>query len=105
MAECPARCFYDCFAYHPGLLAFVVEGKIVLTPAVELSYFTDTEQTDLLKTMESEDSTPSLSQAQQLKQLSQAGRLNMDRIFAIMRAQEMMEHNVGVFFQNDNIFI
>ena len=69
----------------PGILQMVDEGKIALTPAVELSYLTETEQTDLLETMESEDCTPSLSQAQQLKQLSQAGRLNMDRIFTIMR--------------------
>ena len=69
----------------PGILQMVDEGKIALTPAVELSYLTDTEQTDLLETMESEDCTPSLSQEQQLKQLSQAGRLNMDRIFTIMR--------------------
>jgi len=69
----------------PGILQMVDEGKIALTPAVELSYLTDNEQVDLLETMESEDCTPSLSQAQQLKQLSQAGRLNMDRIFNIMR--------------------
>ena len=69
----------------PGILQKVDEGQIALTPAVELSYLTDTEQADLLETMESEDCTPSLSQAQQLKQLSQAGRLNMDRIFSIMR--------------------
>ena len=69
----------------PGILQMVDEVKIALTPAVELSYLTDTEQSDLLETMESEDCTPSLSQAQQLKQLSQAGRLNMDRIFTIMR--------------------
>ena len=69
----------------PGILQMVDEGKIALTPAVELSYLTETEQADLLETMESEDCTPSLSQAQQLKQLSQAGRLNMDRIFNIMR--------------------
>ena len=69
----------------PGILRMVDEGKIALTPAVELSYLTETEQVDLLETMESEDCTPSLSQAQQLKQLSQAGRLNMDRIFNIMR--------------------
>ena len=68
-----------------GILQMVDEGKIALTPAVELSYLTETEQADLLETMESEDCTPSLSQAQQLKQLSQAGQLNMDRIFSIMR--------------------
>ena len=69
----------------PGILQMVDEGKIALTPAVELSYLTETEQSDLLETMESEDCTPSLSQAQHLKQLSQAGRLNVDRIFTIMR--------------------
>ncbi|MBR4291884.1 MAG: ParB/RepB/Spo0J family partition protein [Oscillospiraceae bacterium] len=68
-----------------GILQKVDEGKIALTPAVELSCLTETEQADLLETMESEDCTPSLSQAQQLKQLSQAGQLNMDRIFNIMR--------------------
>ena len=69
----------------PGILQMVDESKIALTPAVELSYLTETEQVDLLETMESEDCTPSLSQAQQLKLLSQAGQLNMDRIFTIMR--------------------
>ena len=69
----------------PGILQMVDEGKIALTPAVELSYLTDTEQADLLETMESEDCTPSLSQAQEMKQLSQAGRLNMDRIFNLLR--------------------
>ena len=69
----------------PGILQKVDEGRISLTPAVELSYLSNAEQEDLLETMESEDCTPSLSQAQQLKQLSQAGRLNMDRIFTIMR--------------------
>ena len=68
----------------PGILQMVDEGKIALTPAVELSYLTDTEQADLLETMESEDCTPSLSQAQQMKALSQAGQLNMDKIFALM---------------------
>ena len=69
----------------PGILKLVDEQRMALTPAVEISYLTEEEQYDLLETMESEDCTPSLSQAQQLKQLSQAGRLNMDRIFSIMR--------------------
>ena len=45
----------------PGILQMVDEGKIALTPAVELSYLTEWEQRDLLETMESEDCTPSLS--------------------------------------------
>ena len=55
----------------PQILDCVDSGKIALTPAVELSYLTVQEQRDLLDTMESEDCTPSLSQAQQLKKLSQ----------------------------------
>ena len=68
----------------PGILEKVDEGKIALTPAVELSYLTETEQANLLETMESEDCTPSLSQAIALKQSSQTGNLTMDRIFTIM---------------------
>ena len=69
----------------PKILAMVDENKIALTPAVELSYLTRQEQQDLLETMECEDCTPSLSQAIQMKKLSQAGELAMDRIFDILR--------------------
>ena len=69
----------------PGILQKVDEGRIALTPAVELSYLTDAEQEDLLETMESEDCTPSLSQAIQMKALSQSGQLDMDTIFHIIR--------------------
>ena len=69
----------------PEILSMVDSGKIALTPAVELSYLTRQEQRDLLETMESEDCTPSLSQAIQLKKLSQAGELNIDKIFEILR--------------------
>ena len=69
----------------PEILQMVDDGKIALTPAVELSYLKESEQRDLLETMESEDCTPSLSQSQQLKKLSQAGILTMDRIFEIIR--------------------
>ena len=69
----------------PEILKMVDDNKIALTPAVELSYLTRQEQRDLLETMESEDCTPSLSQAIQLKKLSQAGDLNMDKIFDILR--------------------
>ena len=68
----------------PGILDMVDEGRIALTPAVELSYLTKWEQRDLLETMESEDCTPSLSQAIQMKALSQSGQLDMDKIFSIM---------------------
>ena len=69
----------------PEILAMVDSGRIALTPAVELSYLTRQEQQDLLETMESEDCTPSLSQAIQMKKLSQSGELNMDKIFEILR--------------------
>jgi len=69
----------------PEILTMVDNGKIALTPAVELSYLRKQEQRDLLETMESEDCTPSLSQAIQLKKLSQLGFLDMDKIFEILR--------------------
>ena len=69
----------------PQILSMVDTGKIALTPAVELSYLTQQKQRDLLETMESEDCTPSLSQAVQLKKLSQSGELTMDKIFDILR--------------------
>ena len=69
----------------PEILQMVDDGKIALTPAVELSYLTKQEQHDLLETMESEDCTPSLSQAIQMKRLSQAGELDIDSIFDILR--------------------
>ena len=69
----------------PEILQLVDSDRIALTPAVELSYLSKQEQRDLLETMESEDCTPSLSQAFQLKKLSQAGELNMDKIFDILR--------------------
>lgn len=69
----------------PEILQMVDDGKIALTPAVELSYLSKQEQQNLLETMASEDCTPSLSQAIQLKRLSQAGELDVDRIFDLLR--------------------
>lgn len=69
----------------PETLQMVDEQKIALTPAVELSYLTESQQRDLLETMESEDCTPSLSQSQQLKKLSQSGVLSMDRILELLQ--------------------
>ena len=69
----------------PQILSMVDAGKIALTPAVELSYLTGQEQQNLLETMESEDCTPSLSQAVQMKKLSRSGELSMDKIFEILR--------------------
>ena len=69
----------------PGILKLVDEQRMALTPAVEISYLTKAEQYDLLETMECEDRTPSLSQAQELKRLSQDGLLDMDKTFDILR--------------------
>ena len=72
----------------PPILQMVDEGKIALTPAVELSFLKKSEQENLFATMESEEATPSLSQAQRMKSLSQSGRLDMDTIFAIMTEEK-----------------
>ena len=69
----------------PEILTMVDDGKIAFTPAVELSYLTKQEQLDLLETMESEDCTPSLSQAIQMKKLSQVRELDIDKIFDLLR--------------------
>ena len=72
----------------PPILQMVDEGKIALTPAVELSFLKKDEQENLFATMESEEATPSLSQVQRMKQLSQSGQLDMDTIFAIMTEEK-----------------
>ena len=72
----------------PPILQMVDEGRIALTPAVELSFLKKDEQEKLFATMGSEEATPSLSQAQRMKSLSQSGRLDMDTIFAIMTEEK-----------------
>ena len=86
----------------PGILEKVDEGRIALTPAVELSYLTEAEQKDLLETMESEECTPSLSQAIQLKQLSQTGKLDMDTIFGIL-TQPKANQREKISFRTDEV--
>lgn len=68
----------------PGILQMVDNGRISLTPAVEISYLNQQEQEDLLYTMESEDCTPSLAQAKELRRQSQTGLLDMDSIFKVL---------------------
>ena len=72
----------------PPILQMVDEGKIALTPAVGLSFLKKDEQENLFATMGSEEATPSLSQAQRMKSLSQNGRLDMDMIFSIMTEEK-----------------
>ncbi len=68
----------------PELLNMVDDSKIAFTVAIELSYLSKDEQAKLYETIQSEDCTPSLSQAQQMKKLSQTEDLSADKIFEIM---------------------
>ena len=86
----------------PEILQMVDDGKIALTPAVELSYLRKQEQRDLLETMESEDCTPSLSQAQHMRQMSSAGKLSMDVIFYIM-TQPKPNQREKISFRTDEV--
>ena len=85
----------------PELLQLVDEGRIALTPAVALSYLRDQEQYDLLETIESEDCTPSLSQAQRMKQISEEDYLSMDAIFRIMSEPKPNQKDKIVFRYDD----
>ena len=85
----------------PEILHMVDEGRIALTPAVELSYLNEQEQQVLLETMESEDCTPSLSQSQQLKKLSQQGELDVDRIFGLLSQQKPNQEEKIGFLMKD----
>ena len=78
---------------QPELMKMVDEKKIAFTPAVELSYLKPDEQRMLIDSIESEQSTPSLSQAQRMKKLSQRGELNDDVIFSIMTELKKPEKN------------
>ena len=78
---------------QPELMKMVDEKKIAFTPAVELSYLKPDEQHMLIDTIESEQSTPSLSQAQRMKKLSQAGKLNDDVMLSIMTELKKPEKN------------
>lgn len=71
----------------PELMKMVDDGKLKTTPAVELSYLTPEEQEDFLSYMESEGCTPSLSQAQKLKEASKESVLTPEKIQHIMAAK------------------
>ena len=78
---------------QPELQQMVDEKKIAFTPAVEISYLKPDEQKMLLDTISSEQATPSLSQAQRLKKLSQSGELTDDSMLSIMSEQKKPERN------------
>lgn len=75
----------------PDLLNMVDERKIALNPAYELSFLKKEEQEQLLDAMDSEQATPSLSQAQRLKKFSQEGHLTPDVMSAIMSEEKKSE--------------
>ena len=81
----------------PELLELVDEGKIALTPAVELSYLTDEEQYALLDAIELEERTPSLSQAVRFKKLSQTGELSYEDIETIMQEDKANQKPIVKF--------
>ena len=86
----------------PELLEMVDEGRIALTPAVELSYLTNEEQEALLNEIEYADATPSLSQAQRLRGFSRQGRLTADVIFAVM-SEEKANQKEQIRFPKEEI--
>ena len=88
---------------QPELQEMVDSGKMAMTPAVELSYLKPEEQALLLETIESEQATPSLSQAQRIKKLSQSGDLNEDSILGIMAEQKKPELSSNITLSGDKL--
>ena len=86
----------------PGILQMVDDGRIALTPAVEISYLTNREQRELLETMECEVCIPSLSQAIQLKLLSQSGNLDIYTIFDIL-TQRKPNQQEKISFRTEDV--
>ncbi len=86
----------------PELLNMVDEKKIALNPAYELSFLKKEEQTQLLDAMDSEQATPSLSQAQRLKKFSQEGHLSIDVMRAIMGEEKKSDLD-KVTFTSDTL--
>ena len=84
-------------ALIPDLLNLVDEKKVAFNPAVELSYLKTEEQVLLLDAMESEQTTPSLSQAQRLKKFCQEGKLSVDVMRAIMSEEKKPEMDKVIF--------
>lgn len=77
---------------QPELQHLVDDGKIGMTPAVEISYLKPDEQKILIETINSEQATPSFSQAQRMRRLSQEGKLNDDAVLGIMMEQKKPEN-------------
>ena len=84
----------------PDILNMVDEQRIAFSVGVELSYLTENEQQDLFEAIELEDKTPSLSQAIQMKKLSQSGKLDSDTISKII-SEEKPNQREKISFQYD----
>ena len=81
----------------PELQKMVDDKKIAMTPAVEISYLKPEEQALVVETIESEQATPSLSQAQRMKRMSQEGKLDEDTMLSVMSEQKKPEVERIVF--------
>ena len=86
----------------PDILKMVDEQRIAFSVGVELSYLTENEQLDLFEAIELEDKTPSLSQAIQMKKLSQAGKLDSETISKII-SEEKPNQREKISFQLDEL--
>ena len=89
-------------ALLPELLDMVDERKIAFNPAVELSWLRPEEQHGLLEAMDSEQATPSLSQAQRLKKFSQEGRLSIDVMRAVLSEEKKSDVD-RITFRSDTL--
>ena len=88
---------------QPELQEMVDTGKIAMTPAVEISYLKPKEQELLLETIDSEQATPSLSQAQRMKKLSQVGGLNEDTMLSILSEQKKPELSSNITLPGEKL--
>ena len=86
----------------PELMEMVDKGKISLTPAYQIANLTEPEQHLLVETIDSEQATPSVSQAQRMRRLSQTGDLNEDNMLEIMSEQKKPE-NMNVTLSYDKL--
>ena len=86
----------------PDILKMVDEQRIAFSVGVELSYLTEYEQQDLFEAIELEDKTPSLSQAIQMKKLSQSGKLDSETISKII-SEEKPNQREKISFQYDEL--
>ena len=86
----------------PELMEMVDRGKISLSPAYQIAALTEPEQRLLVETIDSEQATPSVSQAQRIRKLSQSGELNEDNMLEIMSEQKKPE-NMNVMLPYDRL--